>query len=528
MMAEKIKKWLKPALLLVLLTITLKCFSLLLGQHISLLNHPYQVEMREGASLNLTKVLAEGKNPYLLENQPWYADNFGIIYPLSALPFTKIFGMNLFSLRLTSAIAIFLSMLLVFVALLRNNVGWICSFAGVVIFYGCVLYYVTPICRADSVGMLFFLSGVIIPVIFRFSNVSLFLGGLFAILAFYTKQYGILGFPVILSYLFLFVSIRKALVNALIFLSILFLSMWIVSEFLPCYFYNTTISMAIATDNSFAYSFYQMRLLFGRYLPGLSILALAILIFHVYGHRLDFIQNGKIKAMFKLNVKEPSKGILSLNVDPYIWVFFVFFGLLLFKLGGNGGTFMTYHFQLLVFSWIIVIISRASVIQDINWLWLKIPALGYAVYTATLLITSTGHFKSEYKIGWEKAKQLINEHQHILNDPSLTAEMIYAGRQVYNSGLTEYFFRAALNDDLNQMIPFTRKLNKKAVDFKSLVRDNVKNKRFDLLMLTDLCWIVHGAPVEENYIKSDSLYLNMYYTSQDWTIYVWRPKVANI
>ncbi len=518
---EKYEKHIRILMMFALFAFTLKCFSLLLKQHFALIEHPYQVELREGASLFQAKSWAEGVNPYLLENQPWYADNFGLMYPLVAQPFIKLFGLNLFSMRLLSAIAIFLSMVLVFLALFRQKAGWVFSFAGTVIFYACVLYYVTPICRADALATFFFVASVILPVLFRFSNWVLLLSGILAILSFYTKQYGILGFPIILAYMFLFVSMRKALIQALSFGILLAVSMWWVATIYPCYFYNTTASMAFATDNNFEYSWMQMELMLFRYLPGLFFLVMGTfgLLFYEYRRANTRIATASIV----LNFKKFNSGLFASNMNPYLFAFIVLFMLLLLKLGGNQGTFMSYHFQLLAFLWLIVAISFAAKPKGLPGL--QIPLLAYAVFTSTTLITSTGFFKQADKAGWEKAIALIKENKQVLNDQSLATEMMYAGKDtLYNTGLVEYFFRSTVNENFNKTFPFTQKLIAQGDAFKKLVRQNVREKKFDVLLLNDENdWIVAGFPVNKYYTITDSLYLDMYHTSQHWKIDVWKP-----
>ena len=86
---SKIYNWSNWFFLGILAVITLKFFSLLIIQHIELINHPYQIELREGAQLNFVWGIEKGLNQYKLENQPWLANNFGIIYPSVSWFFTQ-------------------------------------------------------------------------------------------------------------------------------------------------------------------------------------------------------------------------------------------------------------------------------------------------------------------------------------------------------------------------------------------------------------------------------------------------------
>jgi hypothetical protein len=184
---------------------------------------------------------------------------------------------------------------------------------------------------------------------------------------------------------------------------------------------------------------------------------------------------------------------------------------------------MSYHFQLLAFLWIIVAVSLAAKPKSLPWL--QVPLLAFAVFTSTTLITSSGFFKHADKADWEKAIALIKDNRYVLNDQALATEMIYAEKDtLYNTGLVEYFFRSTVNENFNKNFPFTQKLIEKGDAFKKLVRQNVREKKFDVLLLNDENdWIVAGFPVNKYYTITDSLYLDMYHTSQHWKIDVWKP-----
>ena len=79
--------------------------------HIDILYFPFQLEYREGSMLLLSSELSKGHLPYTLPNQPYLTDVFGFVYPFFSQFFIKIFGVNLFSLRLLTAVCILFSSL---------------------------------------------------------------------------------------------------------------------------------------------------------------------------------------------------------------------------------------------------------------------------------------------------------------------------------------------------------------------------------------------------------------------------------
>src|SRR5690348_13683559 len=60
---------------------------------------PYQIELREGASLVMTEVFLHGGNPFVFDNQPLAMNNYGIAYNLVVLPFAMWFGNTLLVYR---------------------------------------------------------------------------------------------------------------------------------------------------------------------------------------------------------------------------------------------------------------------------------------------------------------------------------------------------------------------------------------------------------------------------------------------
>lgn len=520
---SKIYKWINWFFLGILAVITLKFFSLLIIQHVELLNHPYQIELREGAQLNFVWGIERGLNQYKLENQPWLANNFGIIYPSVSWLFTKISGLNLFTLRLVSALSILLSSALLFIAMKREKINLIFNLSGISIFYACCLYYVTPTGRPDSLALLFFLCSCLIPIFYRFSSRSLLFGILFSILSFYTKQYSILGFAAIIFYVFLFVSIRKSIQFGLLFFTTLFLSMFVISHYFECYFYNTTVGMAFANNNNTAYSFMQLNNFFFKYLFGLTIFSILTGAFLIF----TYLQHNKvaISSIFKIQfkIRYLSEPLFLKRIDPYLFITICMILILLIRLGGNEGTYMTYHFQLLAFSFIIIALKLTVHLKEYSFL--SVPFIVYCLWSSTVMITSAGHFNKDNAADWEKIKSIIasNSTKLILTDESIAAEMIYAKKQPYMTGLNGYFRHSSSNENFNSKFPFTKQLKERADSFRELEKANIINQKFDYIILEKDHWSAKDAFIKQYYTLEDSVSLNMFYTFQDWKLQIWQP-----
>ena len=199
------------------------------------------------------------------------------------------------------------------------------------------------------------------------------------------------------------------------------------------------------------------------------------------------------------------------------------FLILLILLGGNEGTYMTYHLQLLAFALIIIALKLTVYLKEISFV--SVPFIAYCLYSTTILITSSGHFKKENAGDWEKIKTFIatNSTKLILTDESIAAEMVYAKKQPYMTGLNGYFNYSSLNDNFNSKFPFTKKLKERADSFRELEKSNIINQKFDYIILEKDHWSAKDALIKQYYSLVDSVSLNMYYTNQEWKLKIWQP-----
>ena len=196
------------------------------------------VEYRENALVLSTSLMCDGENPYALAHQPVFANVYGIMYPLAVLPVAKAFGSGFLVHRLLSSIFVILAGLCLIHALRTDGVSWpFAALGGMLLFaeLGCSHAVAA---RPDSLGVLFLMLSVSIPWRMKLSATGLAAGAVFSILGFFTKPYFLLGLPLIASYLFLFVSMRRAIAFAALSLAALAAAVAAIHALCPAYFTN--------------------------------------------------------------------------------------------------------------------------------------------------------------------------------------------------------------------------------------------------------------------------------------------------
>src|SRR5688572_20043628 len=228
---------------------------------------PYPIELREGAAQVMTGFLLSRNNPFVLENQPLAMNNYGLGYNMVVAPFAVLFGNTLSVHRSITFTFILLSSLAGFTVIqkIKGDVAPASACAAFII--------IGLIARGgigafpSAMGTFLFLMTLVIPFLKGFNHTSLMFSILFSIAAFYTKAYFILGFGIVASYLFLFVSKKSGLFYSSLFLILFAASFFVVRLVFPLYFINTVVGNASNADRSFEHLLSQLKQLFIYFFP---------------------------------------------------------------------------------------------------------------------------------------------------------------------------------------------------------------------------------------------------------------------
>jgi hypothetical protein len=218
----------------------------LLYHHWQIIVAPVPLDLYEGTMPLITGIIAEGNNPYTRAFQPQTADVYPPLYNLLVAPLSLLFG-NTFQLhRSVSAVFIVASSALCGFTAIRNGASRLNGMAVTLLMYAALLFYGTPVSSTNAPGVALFLAGLLVPWFCRFGTGSLVFSLLCGLLSFYTKQYFILGMAILCLYLFLCVSMRRALLLGTAYATLLLASLVAVHYTSPYYLDNTLFAPAAA------------------------------------------------------------------------------------------------------------------------------------------------------------------------------------------------------------------------------------------------------------------------------------------
>jgi hypothetical protein len=180
--------------------------------HLRMIVSPAPQEMREGAIIWITRLVLEGRNPYVLSELPASSYAYGIVYRLVVLPFARIFGNGYMVHRAVSAVSIAGACAVLYRLLRRHGTSFLLSAIGVMLFYASSVYFVAPLARPDGLGVFFCLASIACLFTDDLTPGWFAAGLIFGLLALLTKIY--LAFPpfIMSLYVFLFVSPKRGLI----------------------------------------------------------------------------------------------------------------------------------------------------------------------------------------------------------------------------------------------------------------------------------------------------------------------------
>jgi len=516
-----------PRIIVILYLIVFLILGAILYAQVKIIIFPYPLELRESAQELTTHALLKGINPYALENNPIYIDPYGIFYHLCVLPFAMIFGNSLQLHRILNAFFILGQAVLLLKVLKAQSHKWLTSLILIAFIWLSQLFYVTPLARPDTLGELLFLATIIIPFLDHFNNSSLAISIIVGIISFYTKVYFFFGVAIIASYLFLFISKRKAIFYAAISGTILFLSALVINKYLETYFANV-INVIFAQPKAYenGYVFTQLWHLFQDYW-GLFIIGIGAIIVKVT--QLRSTKFNKSPIIIINNFDTP---FLSFKMDFVLYCLSASFLVVFFILGRNTGTFMTYLYQFISPFFVLVILNWVDGIEK-NKKWL------YLIVVITLLSHAIAILKPDFTSfssnDWQKLEERIEKADQILNSPLDVSLLLKNDKVVTTSGLTQYSFYYPAQPFF--LYPSPEKMKEEGAKYINRIKTKIMNQEYDFLETFETNWgstfaigvrRLDPAMTDQDlisiyYHRSETLVFNMPHTYQVWKIGIWEP-----
>lgn len=487
---------------------------------------PIQLEFREGSILATTELLLRGQNPYDKANQPLYTNVYGTIYNLAVVPFAAVFGNTLWVHRFITGLSIFASAVLLSMTLIKKRAAPLLSISAGVLFLSCQYFFINALSRPDGLGLLFFLLSIFIPWNAEFNKKSLFAGGLVGILAFYTKPYFVLGLVYIAVYLFLFVSKKKAFGFGVLTLFLFLLSLWFVWETAPYYFYNVVFIHYSYATRDWLYMLLQVGQFF-------TLFGVVFLWSIIIGYKKKDTptktdtktteSSRRFANLKRIDINHFDRPVLDVFLDLPVFCFFFSFLLIFFSLGLHIGNYMVYLFQLMAPFFTMMMVQRLSRINKFPVLTYMAIVLNAFLIMKTLYPLGLDFDPAIYQAGWPRVRQLIAEHNTILNSPALVSELISQKKPFMNTGQNEYFYVPSVPDVF--FLPASNEIYEIGNAFREEIIQSVQNKSYDLVMYTPTDpFLTNTQDLQRNYRHVETITLAMPVSKQVWEVEVWLPK----
>ena len=483
----------------------LSLVAALLFNHHQIVNARYAIDYYEGAMSAITGLIAEGHNPYAYEFLPQFTNPYPPLYNLIAAPLTHWFGNTLPLHRGVAGGLIIASCLLCYGATLRASGSKTHSLAAAATLYAVLLYNSTPLASTNSTGIVLFLASTLIPWHYNFSNRSLAASIACGVLAFYGKQYFILGLGLVSLYLFIAVSKRRAILFGTISAICTALSLFLVIKSSP-YYLDTTVFL-LNTAVKFTHDPYKVMLAQMRFFVEIHTSVL-ILIAAVFASNF-FLKKASTpeaaaphqKAIDFINFDKP---LFSFQPNYFVFCFLGTTFAVAFSLGKNAGNYMSYLFQLMSPFLLIAVFSSFSKTK------IPLPFLLpfiFIFFYKTYSILPTDFAVNNEK--WQHVDKLIASHDNILASPILTSLIVENDKPIFHNGLTFFFPLAKGKPQIFVRDDEARQVTTIWDTYNNNLFDRIERQGFDLLILTpmDAQGMFSGNPQE---MKAPE-YLKKYY-----------------
>lgn len=497
------------------------------NNNIQFIDFPYQHELREGAVLCITNLYINDENPFDISHQPQETYDYGFLYPMVVSPLAKVYGNSLSIHRRVTYVFILLSCILVFLALISKKVNPVLSFAAAVIMHQTMVSNAfIAIARPEGMGIFFLLLTVLIPWRYNFTFASCILSILCGSLALLTKLYYFAAVPIMIIYLFLFVSKRKSVLYAFASLLSLLIIYLLITYVLKYETFFNTVVFQQWNDAGYNYKHMQEQLIYFLKINIVLLIIIAISLTAV-AKKYFFRKSGTAVSGFFNFLKSKFIFIKSLNIfrdEPLIktgidLLFYsaAVFGIIIFifKLGGNkgnGGGAYLFHLVspfLILSAFLIIKVSGNKLVN--------FAAAFLLIYTLTSQFKTPEYDFEKSAQCYEKIEDIMRKSKSTFNSPEVVSIMIEQNKPVYNSGHTQFFVRGI--NPLSLKLGFSDGVEKRNRDY--LLENNRKiiNRDFDLILLSKGSQKWPALVV--NYECIDTLCAPMIF--QDWEIERWYP-----
>jgi hypothetical protein len=513
---------------------TLVFALLLLRHHYYIISAAIPLDLYEGTMPFITGIIADGHNPYTREFQPIAMDVYPPLYNLLVAPLTHLFGNTLLLHRLVSALFIAAACLLVVIACFRQSRSRSYSLAAGITLYGGLVFYSTPVASTNALGVALYVGCVVVPWLAGFTRRSLAFACCIGLLSFYAKQYFILGMAMLCLYLFLYVSVIRAIATGLAFALAMTLCLALVHKTSPYFIDNTILSPLLAIDSLKMWSMVTMQVeKFLQIYSGILIILVAAM-----GHFL--VKNGprgifqRLRKLSAWNGFSWDQPLLTHKVDYFTFCFFWASAAFVLSMGRNPGNYMTYVFQLISPFFLIMAFTQVSRLE--KPIALLTPFIFLTYYQAYVFLPRDFSYDES---AWQRVDSLIAEQDDILATQMLLMNLLNNNKKIYQDGHTSYFPLAAEKPEWLRKEQPSDRVEVIWDEYMDDIYRKIANSQFDMIIISP--WEMRGIflrnPPRDAAIDGKQFLQQYYYADEkielsmtnrqgggSYQLQVWRPK----
>ena len=504
----------KPAFLLILFGAMVSIlYSVYFAR--TIITTPYEIGLREGAPQVLTGLLLSGKNPYVFDNNPLAYNTYGILHNFVMVPFAYVFGNTLHVHRWVSFIFILLSTTVGFWVIFQRRQSISLASIGAAFFMIGFIGLGGIGSSPTTLGTFLFLCTLYIPYLRSYDNKSLIASAFFALLALHTKAYNVLAWGIVVSYIFLFVSKKKALQYVLYFSGFFLGTFPILRIFFPLYLVNVFGGNISNTFRTLEHLLTQLMWLTIYFSP---ILVLTLLAFWESLRKSRYFFSA-----IRFNLTAWDTPLLNIDWDYFLYAPLVAITAFILVLGSHVGNYLSYTYEMVVSTFLIWFFTNYDNKKPLSVLTSLVIILNLLAWQFVTLNPNMLEIKDSF--AWEKLYKTIKPTKNILNSPVFTSRAMELGITPVDSGRTIYFYTMKPYPENLLFGPPYEDYLRIGEEYAQRVNETIKNKEYDLIYITKEMEVFYDLDlVKENYEMTDQLILYMSATNQKWVVQIWEPK----
>ncbi|HEY4492494.1 MAG TPA: hypothetical protein VI958_10885, partial [Acidobacteriota bacterium] len=340
-----------------------------------------------------------------------------------------------------------------------------------------------------------------------------------ALAASYTKLYFLLSFGAVLSFVFLFVSKKKAAEFALFFLALFVICFFVIRRVFPLYFFDTILVNASVNWLTNEHLFDRLCRLVSLFAPMLFVSAVLSII--AYRDSAQRPKPDQARFAISLDWRHP---LIQPSFDYSLYLAICGLAAFVLLMGRQMGSRLDYVYQLILPAFACCLFQAFHHKQKLEKLLVLIVLANLFMWQRGLLAPSMLEQKNSAE--WARLFSYVRSSSNVLNSAAEASEMVHLGLSPIDSGQTILYYEtkpysgSLLSDTSYEDMVADGYLYTRFVD------ESIQDQKFDLVVwIQEKGIFYHARRLEKYYQLVDEIELSMPQDEQRWTVLIWKPKL---